>query len=111
MREWIQWRTENLYANNPRKAVLKSRSALDSRSSQLIQQIQTYLSNRAARLGTLSATLAALDPKAILSRGYSIARTIPEAMILRDSAAVQIGQKLELLLAKGSLVCRVKERS
>jgi exodeoxyribonuclease VII large subunit len=110
-RERIRWRTENLYANNPRNAVLKSRSTLDIWSSQLIQHIQTYLSERAARLGTLSATLAALDPTAILSRGYSIARTIPEAMILRDSAAVQVGQKLELLLAKGSLVCRVKERS
>ena len=56
------------------------------------------------------AKLNALNPTAILSRGFSITRTIPEAVIIRDSATVRIGQKVEVLLANGSLTCRIKEK-
>jgi exodeoxyribonuclease VII large subunit len=54
------------------------------------------------------AGLHALSPKATLSRGYSITRTIPDAVVVRDPQKVSIGQDLEVTVAKGSLICRVK---
>jgi len=51
-----------------------------------------------------------LSPVAILKRGYSITRTIPEATIVRDSKWVNLNQEVEVLLSKGSLRCRIKEK-
>jgi exodeoxyribonuclease VII large subunit len=51
-----------------------------------------------------------LNPTAILARGFSITRTLPETIIVRDSATVSRGQALEIVLARGSLTCDVKEK-
>jgi exodeoxyribonuclease VII large subunit len=51
-----------------------------------------------------------LNPTAILARGFSITRTLPETTVVRDSTAVSPAQALEVVLAKGSLTCEVKER-
>ena len=56
----------------------------------------------------LTATLAALNPLAILDRGYSITRTIPKAAVVKDAQTVALDQKLEVTLANGRLICRVK---
>jgi len=44
-----------------------------------------------------------LSPTTILSRGYSITRTIPDKAVVRYAREVSKGQKLEILLGKGSL--------
>jgi exodeoxyribonuclease VII large subunit len=51
--------------------------------------------------------LSALNPAAVLGRGYSVVRT-PEGRIVRDAATVAEGEKLLVLLARGSLDCRVE---
>ena len=56
----------------------------------------------------LRAKLEALNPLAILARGYSVTRTIPQATVIKDSQKVTLNQELEVLLAKGTLICRVK---
>jgi exodeoxyribonuclease VII large subunit len=54
------------------------------------------------------AKLEVLSPAAILARGYSITRTIPEQKVIRDTDSVYLNQDLEVMLAKGTLLCRVK---
>jgi len=61
-------------------------------------------------LRELDARLTALSPNAILDRGYSITRTIPDAVIVRNLQQVEIGQDLEVMVAKGSLICSVKRK-
>jgi exodeoxyribonuclease VII large subunit len=51
-----------------------------------------------------------LNPSAILNRGYSITRTIPDGSVVRDARRVNLEQNLEVLLAKGSIRCRVKRK-
>ena len=58
----------------------------------------------------LSAKLHMLNPGAILARGYSITRTIPEAAVVRDPQDVFIDQDLEVMVAKGSFICSVKRK-
>jgi exonuclease VII large subunit len=48
---------------------------------------------------------------AILNRGYSITRTIPEAAVITDPALISIHQDIEVMVAKGRLLCRVKGKS
>jgi exodeoxyribonuclease VII large subunit len=51
-------------------------------------------------------TLSALNPTAILKRGYSITRTLDEKMVIIDSSTVHKGQDLEVILAKGKLTVK-----
>ena len=62
-------------------------------------------------LRELAGRLEALSPMAILARGYSITRTIPHAEIVLDPEAVSINQDLEVIVSKGTLTCRVKDKS
>jgi exodeoxyribonuclease VII large subunit len=73
--------------------------------------IDMCLKNKNHRFRELNARLHDLNPAEILKRGYSIARTIPDAVVVVDSKEVCCGQNLEVILAKGSLICRVERKS
>jgi exodeoxyribonuclease VII large subunit len=57
------------------------------------------------------AKLQALNPLAILARGYSITRTIPTKTVVKDPGSVSLNQDLEITVALGRLYCRVKGKS
>jgi exodeoxyribonuclease VII large subunit len=59
------------------------------------------LEHRAARLR-------ALGPAQTLARGYSICREVPSGRVLRRAEERRPGDQVEVLLAKGSLDCRVE---
>jgi exodeoxyribonuclease VII large subunit len=59
------------------------------------------------RLGTLVGRLDSLSPLAVLGRGYSLTRT-PAGEIVREAARLVPGNTVEVLLARGSLDCRVE---
>jgi exodeoxyribonuclease VII large subunit len=109
-RERIAWRFDKLSYNNPSFYVTKLKEKLNITMSLLQQSIRVCVSERQARLREVNAKLDSLNPTAILSRGFSITRTLPETAIVRDSAAVSLGQALEIVLANGSLTCGVKEK-
>jgi exodeoxyribonuclease VII large subunit len=110
IRERLVWRTEQLFSNSPRKYIDKLNQKLDKNTDNLLNLLNSYFVEKQFMLRVTTAKLAALNPKAILDRGYSITRTIPAGALVRDSRAVQIGQDLEVLVAKGSLRCRVKRK-
>src|SRR5258706_3320194 len=62
-----------------------------------------------AHLERLRATLAGLDPAAVLARGYSITYDA-EGAVLRDAANVKDGERLRTRLARGELTSEVKEK-
>lgn len=59
-----------------------------------------------ARCQALRERLAALDPQAVLARGYAIARQ-PDGSLARDSGAIAPGTELTLQLARGRLRVQV----
>jgi exodeoxyribonuclease VII large subunit len=59
------------------------------------------------KLGIVAAALDAMSPLKVLERGYAIARDA-EGGIVRDAAAIAIGDSLRLRLWKGTLDCRVE---
>jgi exodeoxyribonuclease VII large subunit len=61
-----------------------------------------------AHLAQLSASLASLDPTAVLERGYSITTTASGA-VLRDAAGVGPGERLNTRLARGEIESEVKK--
>ena len=77
----------------------------------IIKLFKIYTDRKKSKLREFSAKLNALSPHAILQRGYSITRTIPDAEVVRDCESVALDQEVEVLLAKGQLFCRVKGKS
>ena len=57
------------------------------------------------------AKLQTLNPVAILTRGYSITRTVPAKTVVKDPETVSLNQDLEIMVALGRLYCRVKGKS
>ena len=104
------WQQEKLIYNSPGHSVDKFREKLERLVDSLNNQCQAAISEKRTRWRECVAKLDGVNPTAILSRGYSITRTLPELDIVRDVVAVSVDQKLEIVLSKGSIHCDVKER-
>ncbi len=108
--ERLWWRIERLLSNNPSIQIKILKDKLDLSNSNIYIYIQIILSKKRSMLRELEAKLHTLSPEAILARGYSITRTIPDATVIRDPQEVSIGQDLEVMVAKGSFICGVKRK-
>ena len=73
----------------------------------------TRLARARQRLGATAATLQAVSPLSVLSRGYAIAfsRTRRGRKPILDSAVVTVGDPIEVQLKKGRLNCTVDSRT
>jgi len=110
-RENLEFRTDRLNANTPRFLIRKIKEQLELNYNNIIKSFIILSNSKQIRLRQLSAKLEALSPVAILSRGYSITRTIPDARVVKDPNAVSLNQDLEVMMAQGRLICRVKGKS
>ena len=80
---------------------------LGQRSNHCLRQ---RLQGSHSRLVAGTSMLAALNPLAILDRGYSITRTIPGQRVVRDAATVRRDQSLEILLGRGRITVTVDNK-
>jgi exodeoxyribonuclease VII large subunit len=85
----------------------RQRRLLERQGERLRAAPRLLLERRRAALDHTGARLQALSPLATLGRGYAIVRSGAEA--LRDAAAVQAGDTLDIQLAAGSLGATVDE--
>ena len=93
---------------DPLAFVQDKRLQLDYVQQKLLTAANTQWQEEQRRFAALAAKLDALSPLKVLGRGYAMART-EEGGILRSSAQVRPGDRIELRLAQGSLGCRVEE--
>ena len=110
-RENLIFRADRLSANNPRFLIQKIKKQLDQNYNNLIKSFIILNNSNKIRIRELAAKLEVLSPIAILSRGYSITRTIPDARVVKDPHTVSLDQDLEVMVAKGRIFCRVKGKS
>jgi exodeoxyribonuclease VII large subunit len=108
--ERLLWRTERLFSKNPLIQIKLLKDKLYTMNYNINIFIYILFSNNRSTLRELEARLCSLNPEAILARGYSITRTIPDAAVVRDPQEVSIGQDLEILVAGGAFICSVKRK-
>lgn len=76
----------------------------------LFSAMQLYLESNKGTLRTTAAKLNALSPLAILERGYSVTRALPNYALVKDVQQVRVGQGVEVTVSKGSMVCRIERK-
>ena len=94
---------------NPMAWVDDRRMLLDRCRDSMAHGLSRTMGEEKARLAALSASLDALSPLKVLSRGYSIAKG-PRG-IVKAVEDVKAGDTLELKVSDGVIPCEVKKRS
>jgi exodeoxyribonuclease VII large subunit len=96
-----------LLTARPDKLIASLLDRLSSTGRLLAERTGAALARREAALAELAAKLDSMSPLAVLARGYSIA--YGSDGILIDTKGVAAGDKINIVLSRGSLVCAVEK--
>jgi exodeoxyribonuclease VII large subunit len=102
---------KELLFSRPDRHMMRCKTQVSVLESQLTQLIKNRYAMYGERLRVFEAGLRALNPQAILKRGYSITRTLPHQKIVTDAAGLSQGQALEVQLFKGRIEVTVNRKS
>jgi exodeoxyribonuclease VII large subunit len=94
---------ERLMLNSPFQAIALRTQETGFHAHALIQAISGYLKARRKDVFGFTEKLESLSPLSILKRGYSITQRLPDMTIIKDSTQVNPGNKIEILLARGTI--------
>jgi len=100
---------QRLYLQSPGQTINRFQSSLQKTENRLRSQFKHILEIKSANLREILGKLESLSPLAILKRGYSIARKLPSLKVLRDVVEVQAGDRIEVKLHRGTLLCSVEK--
>jgi exodeoxyribonuclease VII large subunit len=95
---------------DPGRKLRENQQRLDELSVDLLRRFQEKLRRFKDRLAQGAGRLGALSPLAVLDRGYSITHKLPDERIIKDSASLQIGDRVRVTFAQGKALCRVEEK-
>ena len=105
-REWVHMAVR-LEHRSPRSRIAEGRAAAERLQKTLLSAWETREHLRNNRVSAAMSLLNSLSPLAVLNRGYSITRRLPECLILRRAEGVAVGEDVDIRLAAGSLRARV----
>ena len=100
----------SLQQNSPQNKVKEAKVYLQNSSKDLLKALKLEIERKSKVLAEIVATLQAVSPLSVLSRGYSIINTEPEGKILSSSNQVEIGQTISAILSKGSIKAEIKSK-
>lgn len=95
-------------ARSVRRLIDQRRQRVDELRRWLVQKTQMKLRASRERVQRVAGVLSALDPQAVLGRGYAICRG-PDGAILKDSQSVRTGDAVSVRLGRGAIGCEVRE--
>ncbi len=105
---WRHLADKPIFAQPPLVLAGKAQ-ALDEAGESLRLRFTSALQEKGRQLAVAAQALRMLDPLSVLSRGYALCST-EKGRLLTEAEQAEIGQKLQVRLAKGSLRCRVEEK-
>jgi exodeoxyribonuclease VII large subunit len=81
---------------------------LDEIEGRLKRGVRQAVETSRQQLQMLTASLNALSPLAVLDRGYSLTKHLPDGELIRDVARLSVGDHVSTLFANGSIVSEVR---
>jgi exodeoxyribonuclease VII large subunit len=96
---------------DPRRDVTVLSHRLQAAAARLRTAFQRRQERAQSQVQGLTTALNSLSPLAVLGRGYSLTRTVPDGKLVTDATTLSPGDLLRLTLAKGEARVRVEEVS
>jgi exodeoxyribonuclease VII large subunit len=96
---------------SPQRQVVALRRDLSINLGRLQTAFQRREERARGRLQELATALHGLSPLAVLGRGYSLIRTLPEGKLVTDATKLTPGDQLRITFAQGEARVRVEEVS
>ena len=93
---------------SPENYLQDKRMQLDYLHQQLIASSQRQVTDKKQRFIHLTASLEAMSPLKVLSRGYSVVRAEDGALVC-DASALHTGERIRVQMQKGSLTACVEQ--
>ena len=94
---------------DPRRMLEQYTQRVDELTNRLAPGMNHHLRRDRARLLALASALGHLNPLSILSRGYSITKTLLSGTVLKDASELTPGDLLSTRLHQGEVVSRVEK--
>lgn len=91
----------------PDWSLVENREKLVSLNTRLEEAVEQVLEAKRARFRELVLKMDALSPLKVLARGWSLARVLPDRVVLKDSSQVRPGSRIEITLKRGLVECTV----
>ncbi len=107
LREKLAYTVERL--PTPHRRIADLRLTIDERLSRMQRIFDNKRETLKKRLEADMMVLDTLSPFAVLRRGYSITKTLPEGVIVKDTRLLAPGQDVDITLAAGGFRARVRE--
>ncbi|HUU39817.1 MAG TPA: exodeoxyribonuclease VII large subunit [Desulfatiglandales bacterium] len=100
---------DTLISNSPSHYITMASRELIFYKRSFNRALKSFLDKKKMDIRSMSDRLDSLSPFSILERGYSIARKLPEMNILKDYTQVNTGDKVNIILARGTVNCLVEK--
>jgi exodeoxyribonuclease VII large subunit len=102
-----EWRALTLYSPLLRIEGLKQKRDFQKRALSFL--MHKKLKELQMSVSLMREKMKAISPLAVLERGYSITKKLPEGWLVRSSGEVRKGDQVSVKLARGELECRVEK--
>jgi exodeoxyribonuclease VII large subunit len=101
----------HLDAVSPQMRIKEYNNKLELIKHKIKNNIEINISKKQSDFREQRIRLEAMNPLAILKRGYSVTRSHPDGRIIMHPEQVSLHQEVEVLLAGGFLLCGVNRKS
>ncbi len=101
---------QKIHRYNPATRLQFQRQKLNELHRRLLLAAKSSIESRHESLSRAAGLLDAVSPLSTLARGYAVAKTPPPAgKIITDADQVKVGSRLNVILHRGLLECRIEK--
>jgi len=109
-KEYLRQLSQRHVIRRPLESIRQRSEQLDGLDIRAQRAIRAMVSTKTRRLEACAATLSALSPLGVLSRGYSITKRLENQSVVSHPDQVAIGDELETQVLTGTITSRVFKR-
>jgi exodeoxyribonuclease VII large subunit len=99
-----------LARHGPRATINALGSRLERSQQRLRFAATNVVDTKKGTFQVVAGKLHALNPLAVLERGFSVTRSLPSFSIVKDVVQVRVGEQVAVKVARGEMVCRVERK-